>query len=77
MFYHQFRRLGVVELADEQLDPAADEDAYDVNSEEPVIDSGVPTTWQEFAEDARTGQSAVVIEGFGSVTLPGAARFTG
>ncbi|MGW5106349.1 hypothetical protein [Nocardia sp. NPDC004123] len=64
-------------MADEQLDPAADEDAYDVNLEEPVIDSAVPTTWQEFAEDARTGQSAMIIEGFGSVTLPGAARFAG
>ncbi|MET8430892.1 hypothetical protein [Nocardia sp. NPDC004860] len=64
-------------MADEQLNPVADEDAYDVNLDEPVIDSAVPTTWQEFAEDARTGQSAMVIEGFGSVTLPGAARFTG
>lgn len=67
----------MAELADEQVDPTADEDDYDVNLEEPVIDSAVPTTWQEFAEDARTGQSGNVahaaIEGF-SVTLPGAAR---
>ncbi|MFX0578376.1 hypothetical protein [Nocardia nepalensis] len=62
-------------MADEHMDPTADEDEYDVNLEEPVIDSAVPTTWQEFAEDARTGQSAVAIE-TGSVTLPGAARLT-
>ncbi|WP_433757684.1 hypothetical protein [Nocardia sp. CA-135398] len=65
----------MAELADEQVDPTADEDEYDVNSEEPVIDDAVPTTWQEFAEDARTGPSAVVIER-GDVTLPGAARLT-
>ncbi len=68
-------------MADEQVDPTVDEDAYedpyDVNLEEPVIDSAVPVTWQDFAEDARTGQSATIIGGVGSVTLPGAARFTG
>lgn len=55
-------------MADEQADD------YDVELEEPVIDSAVPTTWQEFAEDAHTGQSAVVVSDFGSVTHPGSAR---
>lgn len=54
------------------------DDDYDVGLEDPVIDDGEPTTWQDFAEDARKGESSNVqptILGpeFGSATLPGDA----
>ncbi|WP_067475956.1 hypothetical protein [Nocardia amamiensis] len=51
-----------------------DEDDYDVSLEDPVIEDDVPTTWQEFAEDARktstVEQPMIMGPEFGSVTLP-------
>ncbi len=32
------------------------EDDYDVSLEDPVIEGGEPTTWEEFARDAAVGQ---------------------
>ncbi|WP_431949693.1 hypothetical protein [Nocardia lijiangensis] len=54
---------------------ADDYDDYDVSLEDPVIEDGVPTTWQEFAEDARKGESSnfeptILGPEFGSATHP-------
>ncbi|WP_433728763.1 hypothetical protein ACQP0C_39850 [Nocardia sp. CA-129566] len=59
------------------VDDNYDDDDYDVSLEDPVIEDDVPTTWQEFAEDARKTSTAdkpmIVGPEFGSVTLPTAA----
>ncbi|MFB7878547.1 hypothetical protein ACFC06_25150 [Nocardia sp. NPDC056064] len=36
--------------------PARDDD-YDPDLEDPVIDLGKPTTWEEFAEDSQAGMT--------------------
>ncbi|MFE1591272.1 hypothetical protein [Nocardia sp. NPDC058705] len=38
------------------------EDDYDVNLEDPVIESGKPTTWEVFARDSQEGVSGEHIE---------------
>ncbi|MEV0111295.1 hypothetical protein AB0H42_33905 [Nocardia sp. NPDC050799] len=56
--------------------PEQSDDDYDVGLEEPVIDDDEPSTWQDFAEDARTGgagEPVVGLPGFG-FELPGPAR---
>ncbi|WP_328404723.1 hypothetical protein [Nocardia sp. NBC_00403] len=58
----------------EQLGDDEYDDDYDVSLEDPVIDDDVPTTWQEFAEDARktstAGRPMIMGPEFGSATHP-------
>lgn len=35
----------------------SDEGDYDLTLEDPIIDDGEPTTWEEFARDAAAGQN--------------------
>ncbi|KSZ55958.1 hypothetical protein Z045_25990 [Rhodococcus pyridinivorans KG-16] len=47
------------------------EDDYDVSLEDPVIEDGEPTTWEEFARDAAVGQHPddVPVAGGGAITV--------
>ncbi|WP_063061488.1 hypothetical protein [Nocardia sienata] len=68
---------GLAQLTDHPPTPPEPlDDDYDVELEEPVIDDDEPSTWQDFAEDARTGGSGEPVvggPGFG-FELPGPAR---
>lgn len=63
-------------------EPSVDDDDYDVGLEDPVIEGDAPTTWQEFAADARTSGSsdlAPIVQSMaaGDATLPSNARLNG
>ncbi|MFD6893839.1 hypothetical protein ACFWB0_04715 [Rhodococcus sp. NPDC060086] len=44
---------------------------YDVSLEDPIIEDGEPTTWEEFARDAAVGQHPddLPVAGGGAITV--------